>query len=102
MTADSTILKELVTAKDCIKRKYIALKTDEANVQKLITDTWKPIIELLNKISSANQLHSSHNKTLQNNENNNKLKNKTEISLSDIYIDSKEEVGNNIMLDKLF
>ena len=49
---DSIILKEIAKAKENIKRKYTALKSGEENVQSLVTQTFKPIIEPLNKISN--------------------------------------------------
>ena len=50
---EECILNELVKAKDCIRRKFIALKTGETNVQQLISKTFKPIIDPLNKISNT-------------------------------------------------
>lgn len=45
MTEETTVLDELVKAKESIKRKYIALKTGSDNVQQLMTQTLKPIID---------------------------------------------------------
>jgi len=53
MPQDSTVLNELVRAKENIKRKYSELKKGEADVQSLVSQTFKPIIEPLNKISNA-------------------------------------------------
>lgn len=53
MAQDSTVLNELVRAKDKIKRKYEELKKGEADVHSLVSQTFKPIIDPLNKISSA-------------------------------------------------
>ena len=52
MTESTTVLDELVKAKESIKRKYIALKTGSDNVQQLMTQTLKPIIDPLTKISN--------------------------------------------------
>ena len=51
MAQDSMVLNELVKAKENIKRKYQELKTGEADVHSLVTQTFKPIIEPLQKIS---------------------------------------------------
>jgi len=52
MTEATTVLDELVKAKESIKRKYIALKTGSDTVQQLMTQTLKPIIDPLTKISN--------------------------------------------------
>lgn len=52
MTEATTVLDELVKAKESIKRKYNALKTGSDNVQQLMTQTLKPIIDPLTKISN--------------------------------------------------
>ena len=52
MTEATTVLDELVKAKESIKRKYFALKTCSDNVQQLMTQTLKPIIDHLTKISN--------------------------------------------------
>lgn len=57
MTETTTVLDELVKAKESIKRKYIALKTGSDNVQQLMTQTLKPIIDPLTKISNKPQLN---------------------------------------------
>ncbi|KAL4111783.1 hypothetical protein QTP88_015670 [Uroleucon formosanum] len=56
MTDATTVLDELVKAKESIKRKYIALKTGSDNVQQLMTQTLKPIIDPLTKISNKHRL----------------------------------------------
>lgn len=53
MEHDSTVLNELVRAKENIKRKYSELKKGEADIQSLVSQTFKPIIEPLNKISNV-------------------------------------------------
>lgn len=53
---EECILNELVKAKDCIRRKYNALKAGETNVQQLVSKTFKPIIDPLNKISNTSFL----------------------------------------------
>jgi len=52
MTEATTVLDELVKAKESIKRKYIALKTGSDNIQQLMTQSLKPIIDPLTKISN--------------------------------------------------
>jgi len=52
MKDEGNILEELVKAKESIKRKYITLKTGEANVQQLMAQTFKPIIDPLAKITN--------------------------------------------------
>jgi len=59
MKEDSNILEELVRAKESIKRKYTTLKTGEANVQQLMTQTLKPIIDPLTKLSNARDLYTN-------------------------------------------
>lgn len=59
MTEAGNILDELVKAKESIKRKYIALKTGSDNVQQLMTQTLKPIIDPLTEISKKSQLTST-------------------------------------------
>ena len=59
MTEATTVLDELVKAKESIKRKYIALKTGSDNVQQLMTQTLKPIIDPLTKISNKPGLTSN-------------------------------------------
>lgn len=56
MDEESSVLNEIVKAKECIKRKYSALKTGEENVQKLMSQTFKPVIEPLEKISNQSSL----------------------------------------------
>ena len=56
MSEASNILDEIVKAKECIKRKYTALKTGTDNVQQLMTQTFNPIIEPLTKISNKHGL----------------------------------------------
>jgi hypothetical protein len=59
MTEATTVLDELVKAKESIKRKYIALKTGSDNVQQLMTQTLKPIIDPLTKISNKPRVTSN-------------------------------------------
>ncbi len=59
MKEESNILEELVRAKESIKRKYTTLKTGEANVQQLMTQTFKPIIDPLTKISNTRDLYNN-------------------------------------------
>jgi len=51
MTEDRLVLDELVKAKENIKRKYNELKRGEDEVHSLMSQTFKPIIEPLKKIS---------------------------------------------------
>lgn len=64
MDDESKVLNELVKAKESIKRKYNTLKYNEANVRKLMKDTFKPIIDPLTKISNTSALN--HFKSLEN------------------------------------
>ncbi|XP_022174124.1 uncharacterized protein LOC111036422 [Myzus persicae] len=57
MTEATTVLDVLVKAKESIKRKYIALKTCSDNVQQIMTQTLKPIIDPLTKISNKPHLN---------------------------------------------
>ena len=66
MKEDSNILKQLVKAKESIKRKYSALKTGEANVQQLMNQTFKPIIDPLTKIASTRDLNTTEKKKIIN------------------------------------
>ncbi|XP_050066654.1 uncharacterized protein LOC126555819 [Aphis gossypii] len=59
MKEESNILEELVRAKGSIKRKYTTLKTGEADVQQLMTQTFKPIIDPLTKISNTRDLYNN-------------------------------------------
>jgi len=78
MAEQSSLLKEIVKAKENIKRKYQLLKSGNANVQSLITQTFKPIIEPLNKISNANDVYVGQKKNYQFNNNISKLKHKSD------------------------
>jgi hypothetical protein len=73
MAEATTVLDELVKAKESIKRKYIALKTGSDNVQQLMTQTLKPIIDPLTKISNKPHLTSI--------EKNNNIKSKNSLEL---------------------
>jgi hypothetical protein len=50
----SSVLNEIVKAKENIKRKLFALKNGEANVESLVAHTLKPLIEPLTEISKKN------------------------------------------------
>jgi regulator of PEP synthase PpsR (kinase-PPPase family) len=65
------ILDELVKAKENIKRKYIELKTGEANVQQLFSQTFKPIIDPLTKLSDTTQSASNEKNNKESNFNEN-------------------------------
>ncbi|KAL4125819.1 hypothetical protein QTP88_010059 [Uroleucon formosanum] len=56
ITEATTVLDKLVKAKESIKRKYIALKTGSNNVQQLMKQSLKPIIEPLTEISNKFKL----------------------------------------------
>jgi len=71
MTEETTVLDELVKAKESIKRKYIALKTGSDNVQQLMTQTLKPIIDPLTKISNTQFTNKNNNNRETINEANN-------------------------------
>jgi hypothetical protein len=64
MAEDGTVLKEIVKAKENIKHKYNILKSGEADFKSLVSQTFKPIIEPLNKI----QINQQHNVQLKENE----------------------------------
>lgn len=59
MKDGSNILEELFKAKESIKRKYSTLKTGEANVQQIMAQTFKPIIDPLTKISNTRDLYTN-------------------------------------------
>lgn len=103
MKDEGSILDELVKAKENIKRKYIALKTGEANVQQLMSQTFKPIIDPLTKIS--NTTHSPSNKIKNNDDLNEKYQQEIEnrfhsIDLDKTYGPKKLSDGNIILGDK--
>ncbi|KAE9522511.1 hypothetical protein AGLY_017104 [Aphis glycines] len=50
MEDDSTVLNELVIAKENIKRKFEVLKRGDADIQSYVLQIFKPIIEPLNKL----------------------------------------------------
>lgn len=56
----SSILNELVKAKENIKRKFSILKNGEANVQSLVTHTLKPIIDPLTEITKKKNLDTNN------------------------------------------
>jgi len=71
MTEETTVLDKLVKAEESTKRKYIALKTGSDNVQQLMTQALKPIIDPLTKISPLNKeniINKSKNSILDNNQ----------------------------------
>ncbi|KAE9536194.1 hypothetical protein AGLY_007417 [Aphis glycines] len=53
MDASGEVLEELIKAKENIKRKYTALKQGKADIQSIVTDTFKPIIDPLNEIQKS-------------------------------------------------
>lgn len=65
MEADSSVLSEIVKAKENIKRKYNALKSIDTDVRQLMSQTFKPIIDPLTKISNQNtsKIDAINNKT---------------------------------------
>lgn len=56
---ESVVLNELVRAKESIKRKYIALKSGEDNIQKIISQTFKPIIDPLTELAGTTRASSA-------------------------------------------
>jgi len=103
MKDEGSILDELVKAKENIKRKYIALKTGEANVQQLMSQTFKPIIEPLTKISNTTESPSI--KIKNNDDLNEKYQQEIEnrfhsIDLDKTYGPKKLSDGNIILGDK--
>lgn len=63
MAEDRLVLDELVKAKENIKRKYNELKRGEADVQSLVTQTFKPIIDPLTKLCD-NKIIEQDNSTI--------------------------------------
>ncbi|VVC46211.1 Hypothetical protein CINCED_3A013965 [Cinara cedri] len=65
MDNEQRILEELVKAKENIKRKFIALKSGEANISAEVIKTLDPVIEHLNIIHKEQTLsslkHSDYN-----------------------------------------
>jgi hypothetical protein len=59
----SSVLNELVKAKENIKRKFNILKNGEANVQSLVAHTLKPIIDPLTEISNKKNLDTNNSNT---------------------------------------
>ncbi len=53
MDASGEVLEELIKAKENIKRKYTALKQGKADIQSIVTETFKPIIDPLNEIQKS-------------------------------------------------
>jgi len=92
MTEATTVLDELVKAKESIKRKYIALKTGSDNVQQLMTQTLKPIIDPITEISNKPQLTTKKENT------NVKLKN----SFEDVFQQEIENWLQSSDLDKIY
>lgn len=52
MDEHSSVLSEIVKAKENIKQKYKLIKTNEADTKTLVTQTFEPIIEPLNRLSN--------------------------------------------------
>jgi len=90
MTEATTVLDELVKAKESIKRKYIALKTGSDNVQQLMTQTLKPIIDPLTKISNKPRLNKEN------------INNKSKNSILDYYHQEIENWFQSTDLDKIY
>lgn len=61
MEDSSAVLNELVIAKENIKRKFEALKSGEADIQSYVSQTFKPIIEPLNKLHNKSQTSEAGN-----------------------------------------
>lgn len=71
MEGESTVLNELVIAKENIKRKFEALKRGEADIQSYVSQTFKPIIEPLNKLHDKSQSSEAANDKISNTINDN-------------------------------
>jgi len=71
MEDDSTVLNELVIAKENIKRKFEALKRGEADIQSYVSQTFKPIIEPLNKLCDKSQTSKAYSDDISNTINDN-------------------------------
>jgi len=67
MEGESTVLNELVIAKENIKRKFEALKRGEADIQSYVSQTFKPIIEPLNKLHDKSQTSEVENNEINDN-----------------------------------
>lgn len=80
---DISILNEISKAKENIKRKYMALKSGESNLNQLINHTFKPIIEPLNKISNkrVNLKSESHSHKTSTYNNEYIVKHKSDVSI---------------------
>ncbi|KAE9522981.1 hypothetical protein AGLY_016612 [Aphis glycines] len=53
MDASGEVLEELIKAKENIKRKYTVLKQGKADIQSIVTVTFRPIINPLNEIQKS-------------------------------------------------
>jgi hypothetical protein len=59
MAEYSSVLNEIIKAKENIKRKFNLLKNDEADTQSLVEHTFKPLIEPLTEISQKTEKYST-------------------------------------------
>jgi len=55
----SSVLNEIIKAKENIKRKFNLLKNNEANTQSLVEHTFKPLIEPLTEISQKTEKYNT-------------------------------------------
>ena len=49
---EKNVLRQLVKARDAIKRKHRILKFEKDDVEKILNETFKPIVDLLKKTCS--------------------------------------------------
>ena len=54
---EKNVLRELVKVRDAIKRKYRILKFGKDNVEKILSETFKPIVDPLEKTCSSEKEH---------------------------------------------
>lgn len=60
---NAAVLCELFKAKENIKRKFIALKSGETDIQTLLSQTFKPIVDPLNKLSNNNNKNNKNSQS---------------------------------------
>lgn len=103
MDEERHILAELVKAKENIKRKFIALKNGEADIQEKVTNTLAPVIDPLNRIHQHQQLaHSAIlSRVRQQQYNFSKAHNKVEGEIDKNEIGEKNSENSNYNESKL-
>jgi hypothetical protein len=84
MAEYSSVLNEIIKAKENIKRKFNLLKNDEADTQSLVEHTFKPLIEPLTEISQKTE----------------KYKPKIEKEYSKVPIEEDSIIENSLSIDQ--